>query len=511
MQRRPSLSCEAAQAAWCSGLHETDVCMAQATWERALRLELQLFDEGVDYLAQTDEIERLLEQALEQVEDGELLARVWLLRARVRYMRGDIAEAVDSFEHAAEIAEEAGLDELALLARAHANANRVQLGGDAKLEAYEVEDPKLRADLLWSETTVRNQAGYMHDALRTALQAQRLYEAADNLYGVVVSRTSIAMFYLELGRYDDAIRTVEAVDAQSHERFEHLFAYRRMILGRTLGSLERYPEAHECLRQARDLYRRLENELMVALTDMWEANCNMAEGHFGEAASMFERAHDGFVAIEYWRGVTLALSGQALACQLDGQADRALGLAARIDRGLCSEPTTVAIVDLRRGQMAQLRGPNATPPEVLLEAARSRTGPDGRPMVETCEGYRQALSLFEQTAPSGTSHTTPTVLIAPDFSWIETEDARFELPGGHKVRTLLSLVFEERQRNPGGWVTIDAVCQALWPGERMRPTSRTNRLNVMISRLRRLGIGKRLERSPKGLRLDPTVGFVIGG
>ena len=95
MQRRPSLSCEAAQAAWCSGLHETDVCMAQATWERALRLELQLFDEGVDYLAQTDEIERLLEQALEQVEDGELLARVWLLRARVRYMRGDIAEAVD--------------------------------------------------------------------------------------------------------------------------------------------------------------------------------------------------------------------------------------------------------------------------------------------------------------------------------------------------------------------------------------------------------------------------------
>lgn len=467
-----------------------------------MALELDAFDEIVEQRSQTEDLERVLSEAFDRLENQELLAHAWLLWGRLKSMHGNIAEARDSFEMALVIAEEAGLERLAIEAQARANSSRAHLGDEVKLELHDVDDPKLQADLLVSEASLRYAAGRPHEALSVSLRAEKLYAAADNLHGLVTAKTGTALCYFEFGRYEDAARSVEEADRLSDGRFEHLFAYRRVTLARTLHAQGETRAAAGAYREGRELYHRLGNALMAGYTDMWEGESALAERRFTEAIALFESAGAAFESAKNREAEALATAARALAHQMDGQSATAQVLASRVDRGACDHPAAIAVIDVRRAQLSGDQG--------LLESARARLGPDGRLLAETSEPYRLALNLLEQATPAATP-STPPILIGPGFEWVRSDGQLHPVPNGHKVRTLLSVVFEERQRNPGAWVPIETLYEKLWAGERMRPASRTNRLNVMISRLRRLGLGKRLERSPEGLRLDPSIGFVIGG
>ncbi len=94
----------------------------------------------------------------------------------------------------------------------------------------------------------------------------------------------------------------------------------------------------------------------------------------------------------------------------------------------------------------------------------------------------------------------------------------FRLPGGPVVslerwrllqRLLLRLV-AERQARPGEALSVDALIEAGWPGERMIPRAGATRVYTAIASLRRLGLRDVLLRvEGGGYLLTPAVPLEI--
>jgi hypothetical protein len=57
--------------------------------------------------------------------------------------------------------------------------------------------------------------------------------------------------------------------------------------------------------------------------------------------------------------------------------------------------------------------------------------------------------------------------------------------------------------HPGAALTIDALFERAWPGERALASARTNRVNVALVALRKLGLRGLLQRTSSGYLLDP--------
>ena len=76
------------------------------------------------------------------------------------------------------------------------------------------------------------------------------------------------------------------------------------------------------------------------------------------------------------------------------------------------------------------------------------------------------------------------------------------------ARLLLTLA-RARIANPGVPLSGERLAEAVWPGERMLPAARKNRLHVAIATLRSLGLRPVLQSSAAGYRVDRDVAVVI--
>ncbi len=89
--------------------------------------------------------------------------------------------------------------------------------------------------------------------------------------------------------------------------------------------------------------------------------------------------------------------------------------------------------------------------------------------------------------------------------------AWFQPPGGARVafkkqialRGILGALAE--LHGTDATLSLDALREAGWPGERMKPEAAANRVHVALSNLRKLGLGELLQSTPDGWRLDPAV------
>jgi hypothetical protein len=98
------------------------------------------------------------------------------------------------------------------------------------------------------------------------------------------------------------------------------------------------------------------------------------------------------------------------------------------------------------------------------------------------------------------------LVLGPDATW-------FRPPGGswHDLRErqaarkiLLRLAELHRAGSTEG-LSMEALGEAGWPGERVSPSARTNRINVALAYLRKLGLKRYLERSASGYFLPRTL------
>jgi hypothetical protein len=96
--------------------------------------------------------------------------------------------------------------------------------------------------------------------------------------------------------------------------------------------------------------------------------------------------------------------------------------------------------------------------------------------------------------------------VGPDATWIETpQGARHLLGSRASLRRVLSALTDARLQRPGEALSVDALLQAGWPGERLAPDAGANRVYVLLSELRRMGLRGSLQRHDDGYRLDPAL------
>jgi len=102
---------------------------------------------------------------------------------------------------------------------------------------------------------------------------------------------------------------------------------------------------------------------------------------------------------------------------------------------------------------------------------------------------------------------------APTALVVESNGCSFEVVPGFRLdlqrrgtlRRVLRALLEQRLRQPGVPLSVDAVAGAGWPGERIQHKSAVARVYTTVNRLRALGLGKALMTRDDGYLLDPSL------
>jgi hypothetical protein len=118
---------------------------------------------------------------------------------------------------------------------------------------------------------------------------------------------------------------------------------------------------------------------------------------------------------------------------------------------------------------------------------------------------RRRPLLAEACDPAGAA-----LLVAARGHWLRP-------PGGEPVdlapRPLLArfvqVLLSARRGNPLEWLTLEALFERVWPGEKAVHEAMANRVHSNLSVLRKLGLGALLLNSPSGWALDPQTPLVI--
>jgi len=114
---------------------------------------------------------------------------------------------------------------------------------------------------------------------------------------------------------------------------------------------------------------------------------------------------------------------------------------------------------------------------------------------------RTAARLLERALaadPRGSA-----LLVGPGADWYQTPDGqRIDLRRRGVLRAVLDRLVDERLRTPGRAISVAALFEACWPGERALPDAAAARVYVVISSLRKLGLRHVIQRRAEGYLLD---------
>jgi hypothetical protein len=96
--------------------------------------------------------------------------------------------------------------------------------------------------------------------------------------------------------------------------------------------------------------------------------------------------------------------------------------------------------------------------------------------------------------------------VAEGGRWLKTPSgARVSLARHRAIRLMLDGLADRRLRAPGQALSIEALFEVGWPGERASPEAARGRVYTGIRSLRRLGLERELLRRDDGYLLDPSV------
>jgi hypothetical protein len=138
---------------------------------------------------------------------------------------------------------------------------------------------------------------------------------------------------------------------------------------------------------------------------------------------------------------------------------------------------------------------------LVREHAGTVEGPDGPRVLRTfAVEHQNFLHVAELCARA---RETPTFVVHPEGAWFEASPGRrVDLTSRPVMRRILSALIRARlddRRRPLRWVELTA---AAWPGDRIIDAAARNRVRVMVSRLRELGMRRVLRSDAEGYWLD---------
>jgi hypothetical protein len=161
------------------------------------------------------------------------------------------------------------------------------------------------------------------------------------------------------------------------------------------------------------------------------------------------------------------------------------------------------ILWIERRVMAAPPGTRATIDEAIVVSNRIRAllgvTPDPAGFERTAAAALQLL-MPERVRARGA------LRLGPDAAWFEAPDgSRHELGTRRAMRRVLLALAAARLNHPGTPLTVSSLVEAGWPGERPRSEAGANRVYVVLSALRRMGLRAVLERHDDGYRLSPQL------
>lgn len=469
---------------------------AEAAAERALRalcaIEPVLSTRG-PFGAQLELLDRALAAAEALAAEPRVVARALAARGRARRLRGQAEAALEDLERA----------------RAQAAA----LGAEALLSG-------ILADL-----------GVLHHGRRDMERARDHYAQALALHRALGDRRAEGRVLGNLGAlHHDERREAEAAAYYEHAiaiaaeigdgRMEGIFSTNAGLLEQERGApaqaRRRYERAAAILGEVGDL--RL---LAITLGNL--GALHHEEGRLADARACHGRAVGLLREVGDRRseGIALCRLGAALASvgAVD-EARRAIEPAERLLAQLGDEPdvelarVASGFVDLALAQAARRAGRGeeaaAHAGAARRRIARAREGSPSS--ASRSDDVRLLLRILERSLAA--LGGLPEARAEGERELLLTEGARFVRPPGggwhdlrerHAARRLLHALAEQQRCAPGRGLSLAALKEAGWPGERILPEAAANRIYVAMNQLRKLGMKPWLRRDAEGYSLDPAL------
>ncbi|WP_434042787.1 MULTISPECIES: ATP-binding protein [Sorangium] len=489
----------ASAAAGAEGGHahgRDDRAGARAAAERALRalcaVEPVLSTRG-PFGAQLEPLDRALAAAEALAADPLVAARALAARGRARRLRGQAEAARADLERAR--AQAAALGAAALVSGIVADLGVLHHGRREMERARDHYEQALALHRALGDRRAEGRAlgnlGALHHDERREGEAAAYYERAIAIAAEIGDGRQEGIFSTNAGLLEQE----RGAPAKARRRYERAVAILGEVgdlrlLAITLGNLGalhheegRPADARACHGRAVALLREVGDRRSEAI-----ALCRL-----GAALASVDAVEEARRALEPAERLLAQLGDEPdveLARVASGFVDLALAQAAR-RAGRGDEAAAHAGAARRRIARAREGSPSS--------ASRSD---DVRLLLRILERSLAALGDLPEARAQG------------ERELLLTEGARFVRPPGsgwhdlrerHAARRLLLALTEEQRCAPGRGLSLAALKEAGWPGERILPEAAANRIYVAMNQLRKLGVKPWLRRDAEGYSLDPAL------
>ncbi|WP_437568437.1 ATP-binding protein [Sorangium sp. So ce542] len=468
----------------------------RAAAERALRalsaIEPVLSTRG-PFGAQLELLDRALAAAEALAADPRVVARALAARGRARRLRGQAEAALEDLERAR--AQAAALGEAALLSGIVADLGVLHHGRrdmERARDHYE-QALALHRDLgdRRAEGRALGNLGALHHDERREAEAAAYYERAIAIAAEIGDGRQEGIFSTNAGLLEQE----RGAPALARRRYERAAA----ILGE-VGDLR-----------------------LLAITLGNLGALHHEEGRLADARACHGRAVALLREVGDRRSEAIALCRLGAALASVGEVDearRALDPAERLLAQLGDEPdvelarVASGFVDLALAQAARRAG-QGDEAAAHVGAARRRLARarEGSPSsASRSDDVRLLLRILERSLAALGDLTEARA--GAERELLLTEGARFVRPPGsgwhdlrerHAARRLLLALAEQQRCAPGRGLSLAALKEAGWPGERILPEAAANRIYVAMNQLRKLGMKPWLRRDAEGYSLDPAL------
>lgn len=518
-------------------------CSRALSWsDAATALQALILLEPVYARGRLDPYVVMLDAALAEAPaslDPTLRARSLYTRALADLIRGQILDCLLGFQRALDAARTAGsrrdeslaLTKLGLLLDRMDQIEEAEERFDAaRLIALDLGDPAITGDYLFAYAGALMARGRAAEGAAYAEQAVATLRPTGDLRGQSIALAELSQARLSLGSIDEAERASAAalavLEVTEDRRIE---GYVLAIVGRIALARGQFDVAREKLRAALAIHHAVGDRWAEGVIDVYLGNAAFEEGRFEEARSTY---HEALTALRdsgerhYPAFIPAALAAVEISLGRDDAAAPHLQAAARA-REEARAQSTKATVDVLAGFMdvalarqaaragddeAAARHRGAASARIV--AARSPS-PDGSlSPADTAEDVRFAIRLLEKAlesaapvaaASTATSARQPLMVVGPEARWFRVLDREpVHLLKSRAARLVLFRLVKKRLEAPGHALSLDALFEAGWPGEKIARAAAANRVHVTLTKLRQLGLAGLLQSRDDGFLLDPA-------
>ena len=362
------------------------------------------------------------------------------------------------------------------------------------------EGPGQRGELL-------RELGVLHHGQRAIDEARGCYERAlaahieaGDRRGIAITTGNLGALDHDLCHYEDAgpryADAIAGLRAAGDLRTASIFEANQAVLLQEQGDLAGADGAY---RRALDIQTASHDQRMQGIT---LGNLGMLQQERGDLPSAIDLYHRALAALQTVGDPASiarcrARLGAALAATGELSAGAEALKAAESQAAAVGDKLVQRLIALLWGFFDLAEGRTAAVADRLKIA--SIAPPDALPLTDIDSDARVAARLLQASLPGGN------VIIVDPEGFVPPGGARQDLSRYASCRRMFTALVDRRLRAPSDPLSLDALFEAGWPGERIASGSVRNRVHVNLARLRSMGLKRVLVRTDSGYHLDPSV------